>query len=177
MVAVPLQTILPGDQEAAVTGDQEKLVQEILEKALDITVATNRPDGWPQATVVSFVSDGLNIYFGTDAHCQKAANIARDKRVSVTANAPYRTWDQIRSLSLAGEAAFVTEPAEMARVGELMMKRFGDEISKQTSIDMSQTRIVRIQPKVLSILDYSKGFGHKSDIVLAPVLGDPVRAA
>lgn len=165
MAAVAMQTILPGDQEAAMTRDQEKLVEEILEKALDITVATNRPDGWPQATVVSFVSDGLNIYFGTDAHCQKAANIARDNRVSVTANAPYGTWDQIRGLSLAGEAAFVTDPAEMASVGELMMKRFGDEIAKQTAIDMSQTRIVRIQPKVLSILDYSKGFGHKSDVV------------
>ena len=55
----------------------------------------------------------------------------------------------------------------MARVGELMLKRFGDEIAKQSSIDMLQTRIVRIRPKVLSILDYSKGFGHKSDLVLA----------
>ena len=149
------------------TEDQEKLALEILGKSLDITLATIRPDGWPQATTVSFVSDGLDIYFGTDANSQKSANIARDNRVSVTANAPYRTWDQIRSLSLAGEAAFVTEPAEMARVGELMLKRFGDEIAKQTSIDMSQTRIVRIRPKVLSILDYSKGFGHKSDLVLA----------
>ncbi|MBK8838221.1 MAG: pyridoxamine 5'-phosphate oxidase family protein [Hyphomonadaceae bacterium] len=149
------------------TEDQEKLALEILGKSLDITVATIRPDGWPQATTVSFVSDGLDIYFGTDANSQKSANIARDSRVSVTANAPYRTWDQIRSLSLAGEAAFVTEPAEMTRVGELMLKRFGDEIAKQTSIDMSQTRIVHIRPKVLSILDYSKGFGHKSDLVLA----------
>ena len=49
-----------------------------------------------------------------------------------------------------------------------MMKRFGAEIAKQTSIDMSQTRIVRIRPRIISLLDYSKGFGHKADIVLTP---------
>jgi nitroimidazol reductase NimA-like FMN-containing flavoprotein (pyridoxamine 5'-phosphate oxidase superfamily) len=127
------------------TREEERLVREILEKAVDITIATNRPDGWPQATTVSFVSDGLTLYFGTDAYSQKSANIEIDSRVSVTANAPYRTWEEIRSLSLAGEAHFVTDPGETARVGELMMKRFGAEIAKQTSIDMSQTRIVRIR--------------------------------
>lgn len=147
--------------------DQEKLALDILDKALDITVATNRPDGWPQATTVSFVSDGLTLYFGTDAYSQKSANIGLDGRVSVTANAPYHLWSEIRSLSLAGEAAFVTDPAELARVGELMLKRFGSELAKQTTIDMSQTRIVRIRPKVMSILDYSKGFGHKADLVIA----------
>ena len=141
-----------------------------MKRAVDITIATNRPDGWPQATTVSLVSDGLTLYFGTDAYSQKSANIEIDGRVSVTANAPYRAWEEIRSLSLAGDASFVTNPSELARVGELMMKRFGHEIAKQTSIDMSQTRIVRIQPRVISLLDYSKGFGHKSDLVVAPVL-------
>jgi nitroimidazol reductase NimA-like FMN-containing flavoprotein (pyridoxamine 5'-phosphate oxidase superfamily) len=152
--------------EAHLTREEEGLAREILERALDITVATNRPDGWPQATTVSFVSDGLTLYFGTDAYSQKSANIEIDSRVSVTVNAPYLTWDEIRSLSLAGEAHFVTDPRELARVGELMMKRFGSEIAKQTGIDMGQTRIVRIRPRVISLLDYSKGFGHKSDIVL-----------
>lgn len=150
-----------------ITVEQERQVREILEKALDITVATMRPDGWPQATTVSFVSDGLNLYFGTWTQSQKAANIKRDPRVSVTANAPYTSWDTIRSLSLAGEAAFVTAPAEQARVGELMMKRFGDELAKQSNIDMSQTVLIRITPQVISILDYGKGFGHKADVALA----------
>ena len=149
-----------------ITAEQERQVREILDKALDITVATLRPDGWPQATTVSFVSDGLNLYFGTWTQSQKAANIRRDPRVSVTANAPYTSWDTIRSLSLAGEAAFVTGPAEQARVGELMMKRFGAELAKQSNIDMSQTALIRITPRVISILDYGKGFGHKADVAL-----------
>jgi PPOX class probable F420-dependent enzyme len=150
-----------------ITAEQERDVRDILEKALDKTVATTRPDGWPQATTVSFVSDGLTLYFGTWTQSQKVANIKRDPRVSVTANAPYTSWDTIRSLSLAGEAALVTAPAEQARIGELMMKRFGAELAKQSNIDMSQTAFVRITPRVFSILDYGKGFGHKADVAMA----------
>ena len=98
--------------------EQERLALEILSKSLDITVATNRADGWPQATTVSFVSDGLTLYFGTWSRSQKAANITRDGRVSVTADAPYTNWEGIRSLSMAARAEFVTDAVELARVGE-----------------------------------------------------------
>lgn len=148
------------------TPEQNALALEVFEKARDITVATIRPDGWPQATTVSFVSDGLILYFGSGNQSKKVANITRDHRVSVTANAPYKTWDGIRSVSLAGEASLVTAPAEMARVGKLMVARFGAELTKMGVIDMTQTSLVRITPKVMSLLDYSKGFGHSAEIAL-----------
>jgi nitroimidazol reductase NimA-like FMN-containing flavoprotein (pyridoxamine 5'-phosphate oxidase superfamily) len=49
-----------------------------------MTLATNRPDGWPQATTVGYVNDGLTIYFLCSPQSQKAANLARDSRVSLT---------------------------------------------------------------------------------------------
>ena len=39
-----------------------------------ITVATNRPDGWPQATTVGYVNDSLTLYFLCSPQSQKAAN-------------------------------------------------------------------------------------------------------
>lgn len=153
----------------AISRDQQSLVLDILGQALDLTVATNRPDGWPQATTVSFVSDGLTLYFGTWSHSQKSENIARDPRVSAAVNAPYRAWDTIRSLSLAGDAAIVTAPEEMAKVGMLMMERFGCELAKQGSIDMSQTTLIRITPRIISLLDYGLGVGHKAEIVLSAI--------
>lgn len=149
------------------THDELNLAVDILEQALDISVATNRADGWPQATIVSYVHDGLVIYFGTWARSQKAANVARDPRVSVTACAPYKSWSQIRALSIAGEAAVVTDAAELARVGQMMMRRFGEELSRQVGVNLSETCFVRITPKFVSILDYSKGFGHKVDRAVA----------
>jgi len=47
-------------------------------------VATNRPDGRPQATTVGYVSDGLTIYFLCGAKSQKAGNLARIAGFSLT---------------------------------------------------------------------------------------------
>jgi len=61
----------------------------ILDSANDMTIATVREDGYPQATTVSYVNDGLTIYFGCAAASQKAGNIARNPKVALTVNLPY----------------------------------------------------------------------------------------
>lgn len=35
---------------------------ELLDGHRIMTLATNRPDGWPQATTVGYVNDGLTLY-------------------------------------------------------------------------------------------------------------------
>jgi nitroimidazol reductase NimA-like FMN-containing flavoprotein (pyridoxamine 5'-phosphate oxidase superfamily) len=47
-------------------------------------MATNRPDGWPQATTVGYVKDGLTLYFLCSPQSQEAQNLARDGRSSLT---------------------------------------------------------------------------------------------
>jgi nitroimidazol reductase NimA-like FMN-containing flavoprotein (pyridoxamine 5'-phosphate oxidase superfamily) len=54
-------------------------MRELLDQHRLMTLATNRPDGWPQATTVGYVNDGLTI-----SQSQKAANLARGSRVSLT---------------------------------------------------------------------------------------------
>lgn len=138
---------------------REKFVA-ILDAAADLTVATNRADGYPQATVVSFVNDGDKIYFGTGSKAQKAQNIARDDRVSVAITDPYKTWDDIRGVSIGGRARRVTEPEEVRRVGELMFEKF-PQISKYADFGAGMDlALFRVDPDVISILDYSQGFGH-----------------
>lgn len=130
----------------------------LLDAAADLTIATNRADGYPQATTVSFVHDGLTIYFGTGVGSQKAQNITRDGRVSVTVDLPYANWDEIKGLSLGGRATRVTSPDEMGKVGALMFAKFPQLKDIGTSnFDMA---LFRVDPEVLSILDYSQGFGH-----------------
>ena len=48
-----------------------------------MTIATIRPDGYPQATTVCYVRDGLTLYFGCAAESQKAQNIAYNDKVSL----------------------------------------------------------------------------------------------
>lgn len=142
------------------TPTQRAQIVAILDAAADLTIATNRADGYPQATVVSFVNDDDKIYFGTGAKAQKAQNIGRDDRVSVAITDPYKTWDDIRGVSIGGRARRVTDPEEVRRVGQLMFEKF-PQIAKYADFGAGMDlALFRIDPEVISILDYSQGFGH-----------------
>ena len=58
----------------------KKEILSILDDANDMTIATVREDGYPRATTVSYVDDGLTIYFDCAANSQKAKNLARTAR-------------------------------------------------------------------------------------------------
>jgi general stress protein 26 len=138
------------------------LRQEILSifaDANDMTIATIREDGYPQATTVSYVNDDLRIYFGCAAESQKTANIARSDKVSLTVNLPYSSWEEIRGVSIGGRAAPVTDPKEIDRVGQLMLRKF-PQIAQYASTGMQGIILLRITPEIISVLDYRKGFGH-----------------
>ncbi|WGM40425.1 pyridoxamine 5'-phosphate oxidase family protein [Caulobacter sp. NIBR1757] len=139
--------------------EQRQSVVDILAAGLDISLATLRPDGWPQATVVSYASDGLTVYFGTGAGSQKARNLAADPRVSATVTLPYGEWSTIRGLSMAARATPVTAPEEVTHIGQLMMAKFPgmtDYVLPETAGPMA---LFRLDPTVVSVLDYGNGFG------------------
>jgi general stress protein 26 len=144
---------------------QKLEIVEILAGANDMTIATLRLDGYPQATTVNYVNDGVTIYFGTGAETQKARNIAACDKVSLTANLPYKTWDEIRGLSMGGRAARLTDPREIAKVGRLILKKFpqGADFGPD---DATSIALFSISPEVVSVLDYRKGFGHAELIMV-----------
>src|SRR6187401_1889194 len=97
----------------------EQIRQEIL-TLLDqhriMTIATLRPDGWPQATTVGYVNEGLTLYFLCGLDSQKAANLARDDRVSLTIDHDTADLMAITGLSMAALARVVTDRPEAEKV-------------------------------------------------------------
>lgn len=140
-------------------------IRELLAGQKDMTIATNRPDGFPQATVVSFVNEGTDIYFGCGEHSQKAENIARDGRVSCTVTAPYTDWNDIRGLSLGGHALRMTDPDAFQRIEQLFITKF-PQVLDYASGPPEGVAFIRVRPKVVSVLDYTKGFGHSELVYL-----------
>jgi len=67
----------------------KKQIIALLEAQRIVTIATNRPDGWPQATVVGYANEGLVLYSFIGRNSQKYANIRRDPRVSITISKDY----------------------------------------------------------------------------------------
>jgi nitroimidazol reductase NimA-like FMN-containing flavoprotein (pyridoxamine 5'-phosphate oxidase superfamily) len=141
----------------------KKEILSILDDASDMTIATVREDGYPQATTVSYVNNGLNIFFGCAANSQKAKNLARDSKVSLTVNILYTSWNDIRALSIGGRAERVTDPQEVAEASQLMFERF-PQIARYAPAELEDIVVFRVTPEVISVLDYRKGFGH-SDLV------------
>lgn len=134
-------------------------IVDILNRAKDMTLATIREDGYPQATTVSYASSGLHLYFGCADQSQKARNIAHDDRVSVAIALPYETWEQIRGVSLAGRAQRLTAPAEIDQAVRLMLAKF-PQLAQYATQGLEGVALYRIVPEVFSVLDYRKGFGH-----------------
>jgi general stress protein 26 len=90
-------------------------ILELLDQHRLMTIATNRPDGWPQATTVGYVNDGLTIYFLCSPRSQKAANHARDNRISLTIDHDVSDPMAITGLSMAAHAHPVSDPTEIAK--------------------------------------------------------------
>lgn len=141
----------------------KRQIVDLLNQHRIMTISTNRSDGWPQATVVSYANDSLIIYCRISRDSQKFANIALDPRVSLAIAKDYPQPLQIKGLSMAARAAEVTDQGERDHAADILLQRY-PEYKVMPRLDPAAVPTFRLTPEVVSILDYSKGFGH-SDLV------------
>jgi nitroimidazol reductase NimA-like FMN-containing flavoprotein (pyridoxamine 5'-phosphate oxidase superfamily) len=143
----------------------KRKILALLDEHRIMTIATLRPDGWPQATTVGYANEGLTLYFLCGLDSQKAANLARDDRVSLTVDHDTAQVMEITGLSMAAHAHEVVDRAEAEKVLRLLMLKYppqpGLSLAMPTPADV---RIFRVTPTVISVLDYTKGFAH-TDLV------------
>jgi nitroimidazol reductase NimA-like FMN-containing flavoprotein (pyridoxamine 5'-phosphate oxidase superfamily) len=141
----------------------KRQIIELLGQHRIMTVATNREDGWPQATVVSYANDGLIVYCQIARNTQKYTNIMRDPRVSlaIAKDAPQPL--QIKGLSIAAHVDEVTDQGERDHAAEILLARY-PEYKVLPRPDPAAVPTLRLTPQIVSVVDYAKGFGH-SDLV------------
>ena len=102
----------------------KRQIVDLLNEHRIMTIATNREDGWPQATVVSYGNDGLVIYCLIARDSQKYANIRRDPRVSLAIAKDYPQPLQIKGLSMAATVTEVTDKGEIEHAAEIILQRY-----------------------------------------------------
>ena len=132
-----------------------------------MTIATLRPDGWPQATTVGYASEGLTLWFLCGLESQKARNLAHDNRVSITIDHDTPDIMSITGLSMAARAYRVSDRAEAEKVLGMLPLKYPDAPSSTAQMTMpapEDVAIFRVVPEVISVLDYTKGFAH-TDLV------------
>ena len=134
-------------------------VVDLLDAHRIMTIATNRADGWPQATVVGYANDGLIIYCFIARDGQKYANIRRDPRVSIAIANDYPQPLLIKGLSMAARVQVVEDRGEIDHASAILLRRY-PEYKVMPRPDPAAVPMLRITPEIVSVLDYSKGFGH-----------------
>jgi nitroimidazol reductase NimA-like FMN-containing flavoprotein (pyridoxamine 5'-phosphate oxidase superfamily) len=140
-------------------------ILKLLDEHRIMTVATLRPDGWPQATTVGYVNEGLTLYFLCGLESQKAKNLARDDRVSLTIDHDTADVMAITGLSMAAHAQAVTDRAEAEKVLRMLPLKYPDAPPLPMQMPSpDEVRMFRLTPLVISVLDYAKGFAH-TDLV------------
>jgi nitroimidazol reductase NimA-like FMN-containing flavoprotein (pyridoxamine 5'-phosphate oxidase superfamily) len=141
---------------------REKAIK-ILRESSFMAIATNRPDGWPQCTTVGYANDDLLIYFVISRKSQKFANITRDDRVSIAIGRDVHNPSSIRGLSIAGRASELRDDNQRRQAIKLLLDR-RPALKRLEPPDPDGSAVMRASPEILSVLDYSKGFGH-SDLL------------
>lgn len=110
------------NQRAAITMDDAE-VAAFLEEQRVATLATIGPTGVPHLVAMWYaVLDG-QLWFETKAKSQKAANLRRDDRCTVSIEAGH-TYDELRGVSLEGRAVVVDDPDALWAVGISVWERY-----------------------------------------------------
>jgi uncharacterized protein YhbP (UPF0306 family) len=151
--------------------DQESLKSSIcryLVRHTTLSLATCH-DSQPWSTDLFYASDdSCRLYFVssvTTRHCQ---NIASNPQVSVSISGEVADWREIKGLQLDGVAGVVSE-ADRDGVIEMYLTKFPalktlHQASELLSL-LLESHFYCISPKWIRLIDNSKGFGHKDEMV------------
>jgi uncharacterized protein YhbP (UPF0306 family) len=133
-------------------------ILEVLRRHHTMTLATIRPDGYPQATTVNYLHDDLTLYFATDATSQKAGNIKLNNKVSVAIADQTQDFYKLRGLSMSGIAARVSEKEGAGKLALRLFRAF-PESRRFVPEDPRQLAVYAITPVAIALVDYASGFG------------------
>jgi len=131
----------------------------ILDSHRIMAIATNRPDGWPQNTIVGYANVGLLVYFMVFQSSQKLANISKDPRVAIAVGNEPAALTTLEAIYAGAFATEVVDPAERELAWKLLAKRHPN-LSDYQLPESGEAAIVRALCTHVSVLNYQKHFGR-----------------
>ena len=157
------------DRMDANTETPRSRILGILSENRIMAVATLRSDGWPQATMVGYMHDGLTLYFATARSSQKLANIVADPRISIAIGRHAPDGRDLRGLSMAATANEVTDFDEVRRLNAVILERYPEqEIFTPRGVSVA---ILKVSPLVVSVIDPHAGLDQPVLLRVNPETG------
>jgi len=125
----------------------EEPALQILKDNRIMSIATVRPDGWPQSTIVGYANEGWRLYFLVYRASQKFENISHNNRVSVSIG---------------------HEPSELrqkSRVWMLLAERHPN-LTDLAPPGNAEVATMVAECRHVSVLDYSQALGHTESLTI-----------
>jgi nitroimidazol reductase NimA-like FMN-containing flavoprotein (pyridoxamine 5'-phosphate oxidase superfamily) len=141
-----------------------------------MSIATVRPDGWPQATIVGYANEGFRLYFLIYRNSQKFENLARDNRAAVTVGQEPSELKRIKAVYAGCQVREVTDLRERSRAWMLLAKRHPN-LTDLAPPQTAEVATMVAECRYVSVLDYSQGLGHSESLVLEHSPAGPVIAS
>lgn len=130
-------------------------VVDLLHRERLMTLACNRPDGWPQATTVGYLNEGLNLYFIVARTSQKFVNLQADPRASVAIRSESGSRGDGVGVSMAGRVVEVVDPQTVQRLNQKVIERYPDVHAYCPSGD--SVAVLHFRPTIISAVGVTGG--------------------
>ena len=145
---------------------EQKAIQ-ILNDNRVMAITTMGADGWPHATMVSYANDGLIIYFAISCQGEKFRNIQHDDRCAIVIGRDFHDPATIKALSIKARVSDVRDGDQRRRAMKMLLERHPG-LSRLEPPDPTRCVVMRANCQQITILDYSKGFGHADILTVGP---------
>ena len=130
-----------------------------------MTVATMRPDGWPQATIVGYANEGFQIYFLIYRTSQKFANISQDNRIAITVGHEPTELRDVKAVYAGCTVEEITDLGEKSRAWMLLAERH-PKLTDLAPPQADEVATMVARCRHVSVLDYSKRLGQTESLTI-----------
>ena len=136
-----------------------------------MSLATCGGEG-PHAANVFYVRDGLALLWVSDPMSRHSVELAADPRVAATVAPDCSDMDDVRGVQISGHAQALAGESQHMHAHRLLEARYPCVkrlLSAGSSPDLlAEMQFYRLEPERMTLIDNSRGFGHKEQIHLRP---------
>lgn len=143
----------------------EQPALQILNDNRIMSIATVRPDGWPQSTIVGYANEGWRLYFLIYRTSQKFQNISQNDRISVSIGHEPSQLREIKAVYAGCNAREVTDTKERGHAWQLLAERHPN-LTDLAPPQKDEVATMVAECRYVSVLDYSQGLGHAESLTL-----------
>ena len=148
---------MAGRRDAIKMSDDE--ISAFLEAGRDLQVASINADGTPHLVTMWYAMQDGEIAFWTYGKSQKIINLRRDPRLTVLV-ATGEVYEQLKGVSIQGQAEIVDDPDDVLRYGEAVYERYwgplNDTVLEGVRAMGAKRVVIVVKPDKILSWDHSK---------------------